>query len=202
MKSAYYVSMFGILLYGLSCTNKKTIEQFPLRTDTATNIKISFFPVTSFFKGQLLQFDSLLVTPLHTITISNKTDSEWIKREQLKKLLLPFLFPEINDSNLTKYFKEIKFNDQTLNAITFIYQPITTLPDSINLLTWNVYVNPQTGRISKIFLIKHLNENNHEIIQQLTWKTDKYAEIINLFKNSNGKTELLKREKFIWNFDQ
>ena len=187
--------------YFLSCSEKKTVEQ-PTQNSDTTNTVTSFFPVTAFLKGQMRQFDSLTVNPLHIITIHEKVDSEWLKREQFKSLLQPFLTPEIAETNLTKYFKESKFNDQTLNAITFTYDPITTLPDSINVLTWNVYVNPIKGNVTKIYMVKHIIENGQNIIQQLTWQTDQYAEITNLLNKPDGNTEILKQEKFIWNFSQ
>jgi hypothetical protein len=191
-----------IIVFFFSCVNKTTTEQPSQYADTSINNKTSFFPVTSFLKGQMLQFDSILITPLYTITTKEKTDSEWLKRDQLKILLQPFLTPEINDSNLVQYFKETKFNDQTLNAITFTYDPITPLPDSINLLTWNVYIDPEKGNVTRIYLVKKIKENNKEIIKQLTWQTNKYAEIITILNEPDGKSELMKKERFTWNFDQ
>jgi len=185
--------------YFISCAEKKTAEQ-PIQN--IDNTVISFFPVTSFLKGQMRQFDSITISPLHITTIDQKADSEWLKREQLKSLLQPFLTPEIAETNLIKYFKESKFNDQTLNAITFTYDPITTLPDSIHILTWNVYVNPLKGNVTKVYMVKHIIENGQNIIQQLTWQTDQYAEITDLLDKPDGNVEILKQEKFVWNFNQ
>ncbi|MEI9934194.1 MAG: hypothetical protein WDM71_04945 [Ferruginibacter sp.] len=101
--------------------NEPTIDSSELNTP--------FFPVTSFIKGQMLQFDSIPVTALHITITNGKEDSEWLKREQLKPFLQAFVKPEINETNLTKYFKESRFNDQTINAVTLTYDPISILPD-------------------------------------------------------------------------
>jgi hypothetical protein len=201
MKKFFILIITATAGYFLSCTEKKTAEQ-PIQNVDTTNAVTSFFPVTSFLKGQIRQFDSITTTPLHIITIHEKADSESIKREQLKLSLQTFLTPEITETNLLKYFKESKFNDQTLGTITFTYDPITTLPDSINILTWNVYVSPATGNVTKVYMVKHLIENGQNIIQQLTWQTDKYAEITEILDKPDSSAELLKQEKFIWNFNQ
>lgn len=164
--------------------------------------KDSFIPVTSFIKGQLRSFDSLLVTPLHTTTINDKTDSVWLKQQALIPLLKDFLSPEIKESNLIQFFKQTSFNDQTINAITFTYDPSTTLPDSISLRHWDVYIEPESGKISKIYLVKQQNEKEGSITRQLTWKTDKWASINTILNKPDGTTVLLKAEKFIWNFNE
>lgn len=162
----------------------------------------SFFPVTSFIKGQLLTLDSLLVTPLHTITTGSRTDSIWIKKNQLASLLNTFLSPEIKETNLTSYFKETSFKDQTINAITFTYDPFIALPDSISLRHWDIYIDPESGKISKIYLVKQVKEKGVITTQQLTWKTDKWASINTLLNKPGANDTLLKTEKFIWNFNE
>jgi hypothetical protein len=166
----------------------------PARTDT------SFFPVTAYIQGQMLQFDSMPVTPLHIITIRDKNDSQWIKREQLKSFLSSFLEPEITETNLTQYFTETRFNDQTINAITLSYDPIGALPDSMTLKSWNVYIDPKTGDVTRIFIVKRTKAGDQSITQQLTWDNNTSAEIVNILNKADGTGEVLNQEKFIWNF--
>jgi hypothetical protein len=200
MKTIFFITVLAGCFLG--CTNKKATETSLPINNNDTETKVSFFPVTSFLKGQMLQFDSLAVAPLHITTIHEKIDSEYIKREQLKTLLQSFLTPEINETNLTQYFKETKFNDQTINAVTLTYEPAKELPDSINILNWNVYVKPETGTVTKIYMVKHISKNGQKIIQQLIWQSDHYAQISEILEKADGSSELLKEEKFIWNFDQ
>ncbi len=41
---------------------------------------------------------------------------------------------------------------------------------SINLSSWNVYINPISGKVTKIYIVKNIKENNQSITQQLTWE--------------------------------
>ena len=179
-----------------SCTqNQKT------NTHSKSVEKIdTFFPVTSFLKGQMNMLDSLPITPLHFITANNKTDSFWLKKEELRSFLQPFFTPEIKETNLTSLFKESKFEDLSIGAITFTYEPVKELPDTISLNRWDVYVNPETGKVSKIYLVKNIREGDKNITQQLTWLTDKGAKIVTLSAGNNEKTELLKEDRFVWSF--
>jgi len=200
MKKAFLPAIF-IFLTGCNTATNTT----PVTTSVTTNTeakKDSFFPVTSFIKGQLLLLDSLPVTPLHTTVINNKTDSVWIKKSELVALLQDFLSPEIKETNLINYFKETSFMDQTINAITFTYDPLPTLPDSISLRHWDIYIDPESDKISKIYLVKQFKEKEGIVTRQLTWKTNKWASINTIINMPNGNTALLKAEKFIWNFNE
>jgi hypothetical protein len=190
----------AFLLCLFSCHNHTDAvpSEAPVAAPSGTDT--SFFPVTAYLKGQMLQFDSMPVTPLHIITIRDKSDSQWIKREQLKSFLSAFLEPEITETNLIKYFTETRFNDQTVNAITLSYDPIGTLPDSMTLKSWNVYIDPKTGNVTGVFIVKRTKAGNQSITQQLTWENNTSAQIVNILNKPDGSGEILNQEKFIWNF--
>ena len=200
MKKSFFSII--IILVAIGCTTSTNNKTSTVATVVNETKKDSFFPVTSFLKGQMITLDSLPVTPLHTITVNHKTDSVWLKKKQLIPLLIGFLSPEIKETNLIKYFKETSFNDQTLNAITFTYDPVNPLPDSISLRHWDIYIDPESGKILKVYLVKKLKEKEGIITQQLTWKTNKWATITTLLNKPNGDTQLLKEDKFIWNFNE
>ncbi len=199
MRILYFVGV--TILLALGCTNASTEKVSSTESIIKEAKKDSFFPVTSFLKGQLILLDSLPVTPLHIITVNNKTDSIWIKKADLNSLLTDFLTPEIKENNLTDYFKETSFNDQTLNTITFTYDPLQILPNSISLRHWDIYIDPETGKILKVYIVKELKEKEKTITQQLTWKTNNWATITTLLNVPNGNTQVQKEEKFIWNFN-
>ena len=192
--------IIGILILILqSCTSHQK-QNSPVLDENEKKAD-SFFPVTSFIKGQILILDSLPITPLQITTIKDKKDSTWLPKNELKDLLKPFLDPMINETNLRKYFNETKFQDQTLNAVTFTYDPIIKIPDSITLRHWDVYIEPETGKVAKVYLVKNLNEQNKSYTQQLTWHTDKLAKITTLLNKSDGSMELIKEVVFIWDFN-
>jgi hypothetical protein len=203
MKKCFYILAATIFLF--SCGAKKTDSSVQNNnadtTNTVADTAVSFFPVTSFIQGQMIQFDSMAITPLLISTVHDKADSQWIKREQLRPLLQSFLTPVINETNLVKYFKETKFNDQTVGAITLTYDPITTLPDSISLSNWNVYIDPKKGTVNKVYIVKHITENGQSIIQQLIWQTGEFAQITEILNKPDGSFEIIRQDKYIWNFD-
>ncbi|HMG83490.1 MAG TPA: hypothetical protein VK559_10690 [Ferruginibacter sp.] len=170
--------------------------------DTTKEIQGNFFPVTSFLKGQLIALDSIPFTPLLYTTIDNKTDSVWLKKDQLATFLAPFFSVNIDTTNLIPYFKETKFNDQTVNAITLTYEPLGVLPDSIQLRGWNVYIDSASGNVRSVYLLKQYKEQGQSYIQQLIWTTDKSAKITTILDQPNGDTKLLKEQKIIWDDNQ
>jgi len=156
----------------------------------------NIFPVTDFLKGQLRILDSMGVTPLKIISANGKTDSVWLKREDIRKNATPFLQPVIDSANMYALFSEKSFLDQTINAFTFSYDPKNRLPDSIKLTHWDVYTDPQTNSIARIYLVKE----NADTTSQLTWLVNKWYSIRTIIQLPNGQPQI-KEEKIIWDFD-
>ena|SRR5688572_5128311 len=195
MNKTFLVVLTWMLLGGCGPKNNPPAEQQTPEEKPAT-----FFPVTSFLKGQILTLDSLPITPLLITTHKGKVDSAWIPAAKLKPYLLPFLQPEINETNFRNLFQETRFNDQTINSITFTYDPKTKLPDSLTLRHWDVYVNPEKGTVSKVYLLKNITDGKQRFTQQLTWQTDKYAKIATILNKDSGDAELVKEEMILWSF--
>lgn len=198
-----YIFFFALLCLVLGCNNKSeqtaTVAEVAPAADTS---KVTFFPVTSFLKGQLLILDSLPVTFLQVKTVGKKTDSSWIKKENIRPILQPFISQEINADNLTSFFKQSKFNDQTVEAITFTYDPMVALPDSIHIRHWDVYIHPETGKVKKVYLLKNTEENGKNYTLQLTWETDHWAKIVTILNKLGGNSEVESETKLIWNFNE
>ncbi len=195
MKNILFYLLVLVLFSG--CSSNKKEQSTQTSSDTT---QVLFFPVTSFIKGQLLQFDSLQVTPLLIITQQKKVDSNWVKKENIQAFLNDFTSIEINSSNMLPYFTASKFNDQSTDAITFTYKPKKKLPNSISLRHWDVYITPQTGQVRKVYMVKQVMLNNQSYTKQLTWETDKSARITTILNLPDGKSNIVKDEKLIWKF--
>jgi hypothetical protein len=202
MKKILFAATILLCLY--SCGSKKQPIPLPESStvdSSKNNDSIdSFFPVTEYLKGQMLAFDSIPVTPLKINYKNGQQDSVWIKRDSLKWMLQAFTQDEIGKGNLLSFFKVTKFNDQTINAITFTYDPIKPLPDSIRIRHWNMYVQPETGAVSKIYIVKQIKENGKNVTQQLTWQANTAAKITTLFTKPDGNIEIVTDQKFVWAF--
>lgn len=179
-----------------SCHSKNNSNE--QAEDTTANASI--FPVTSFLKGQLRIIDSMSTTPLKLIISEGKTDSIWLKRDEVRSEAAPFLVPEIDSVSMSPFFSEKSFLDQTINAFTFSYDPKTILPDSLHLTHWDVYINPQTGKVQRVYLVKEINEDNKNITTQLTWVTDGWYSIRTITQKPGTEPDI-KEEKLIWNLD-
>jgi hypothetical protein len=161
--------------------------------DSATN----FFPVTSYLKGELLGIKNGGITPVRKITIAGKTDSSWIKMEELETVFAAFLSPVIDTTNLKSTFEQKIFKDETLNAFTFTYDRKNAQTNTFAFTHWDVYVDPESNKVTRVYLLK---KESADKILQLTWQSGKRCKILTL-KNANGKTTVEKEENITWSFD-
>lgn len=161
----------------------------------------SIFPVTNFLKGQLREVDSMEVTPLKTVEVDGKIDSVWLKRSDIRTAAAPFLSPLIDSATMSSLFSEKSFLDQTINSYTFSFDPKIKLPDSISLTHWDVYMSPQTNKVTRIYMVKEKKENNTDITTQLTWFSNKWF-MIRTITQTQGKKPEVKEEKMVWDFDE
>ena len=184
-------------LFLSACHSGETAR--PMASATVAD-STNIFPVTSFLRAQLKELDTMPVTPLFVITKNGKDDSTWMQRTDIRKNAFPFLSPEIDSATMHLFFKENSFLDQTINAYTFSYDPKKTLPDSLNLTHWDVYMNPQTNSIERIYMVKEFDSANQSITRQLTWVVNKWYSIRTLTQTPGQEAEI-KEEKMIWDFN-
>ena len=183
----------GVFLY--SCSDSgKFAEKIPVK-DTVVPQK--FFPVTEYLKGEIFTIKNTGVNPLKYTTINGQTDSIWLKIEQLDSTVSQFLYPKIDSVNLTALFSEKSFMDQSLNAVTFTYDPSGVLPDSMKLKHWDVYIDPKTSKVKRIYLVKQLDKDT---MLQLTWVSGQWCKTTTIVTDENGSMKVAKEEKLIWDF--
>ena len=76
------------------------------------------------------------------------------------------------------------------------------MPDSISLRHWDVYVQPQTGTIRKVYMVKLVKKNGNNYTEQLTWQTGKWAKIVEILNKPDGNSEIVSDTKFVWDFNE
>ena len=130
-------------------------------------------------------------------TVNGHTDSAWIKIEELDSVVAEFLHPRIDSANLVTLFSEKSFLDQSLDAVTFTYDPATVLPDSMKLKHWDVYVDPKTSKVKRVYMVKEVDKTK---ILQLTWVNGQWCKITTISTNANEVMKVEKEEKLIWDF--
>lgn len=193
-----YVSILGLFMLLLnSCTtNEKKTPQTANSILTDSLAKQRFFPVTTYIKGQLYSIKEKGLNPIQYIIEGNKKDSSWLKIEDLPSAINEFITPEIDSTNLIQLFIEKKFVDQSLDAVTLTYEPIKKLPDSLSLSSWTVYIEPETGNVKRIYLVK--TKATKTI--QLTWNSDANCKMVYLTSNADGSFVVDKEVKINWDY--
>lgn len=191
----FFLTLLVFPVY-LSCTNQSnTVSKIP---DKDTVVIQSFFPVTSFLKGQLYDIKKSGINPLKYTTIKNHTDSVWLKLEQIDEAVNEFLHPEIDSVNLISMFTEKSFLDQSIDAFTFTYDPVGPLPDTMNLKHWDVYIDPTNGKVKRIYIVKEINKTK---MLQLTWLSNQWCKITSIITDQDGTSTIEKEEKITWDFN-
>lgn len=193
MKIIISLSLSLLLVY--SC--KHSSEKKTGNTQIATKEKPSFFPLTEYIKGQIREITDRQVNPLEYVTVNDRTDSSWLKIEDLPQAFSDFLHPQIDSVNMVTLFKESRFMDQTINAFTFTYDPIAALPDSMALQHWDVYIDPASGKVRRVYMVKSAGEG---MTKQLTWQGDKWCRIVDIVNKQDGTSVIEKEVKITWEF--
>jgi hypothetical protein len=193
MKILFSIMIPAMLL--LSCHHSSNSEA--LKKEKPAPEKQSFFPVTAYIKGELYELKASGINPLKYTTTGNHTDSAWLKHEDLDVAVREFLTPEIDSLNLVSLFTEKSFLDQSIGAVTFTYDATGPLPDTMTLKHWDVYIDPETGKVKRIYLVKEISPTR---TLQMTWLSGKWCKITSIILDHNGTSAIEKEEKITWDF--
>jgi hypothetical protein len=191
-----YLFLFMVLAFFIcSCSNNK-----PASTQTVAVDSIepkSYFPVTSYIKGQLFDIKQRGVSPYKMVTLNGKTDSVILPLANIDSLAQEFVKPEIDSTNLINYYKEEKFLDKSVAAFTFTYDAKSPVADTLPLRHWDVYVEPETGTVKRIYLVKKINASK---TLQLTWLHNQWFKTTTIVTDATGNSSVAKEEKINWSY--
>lgn len=185
----------AVLLFLTACNNAEQATDSNITP--ATVKKVSFFPVTAYFKGQLIDIRQKGQNPMKFVTVNNHTDSVIIKFEELDSLVKEFLTPVIDTSNLTAGYTETKFLDQTINAFTYTYDIKPGTDPEPMLRHWDVYVDPENGKVKRVYIIKKTADNK---TLQLTWQHNQWFKTTVLAPGKDGNDTIEREEKIVWDY--
>lgn len=174
--------LFLCFIIFISCHQESNtaVENTALTDEDTSAEAPSFFPLGNFIKGQIVDIKNSGINPIKISTVNNHPDTSWINVESFEKVFGEFYTPFIDSSSLQQFFKENKFFDQTLNAITLTYSSIGKVPDNIPWKYWNIYIEPETNKITRIFMVKALDSNK---TRQLTWIPGVSAKAVTISPN-------------------
>ena len=124
-----------------------------------------------------------------------------MKTKDIRPFAEPFLHPVIDSAGMQSLFSERSFLDQTINSVTLSYDPTGNLPDSLQLRRWDVYIDPQKNTVTRIYMVKEMNNNNLHQTWQLTWRSGKWCKITTIIEQP-GKPTATKEETMKWDFNE
>ena len=190
-------AIIAIFLAGgfYSCNNNN--EAPKTKPANAGSNQQKFFPVTAFIKGEIFEIKKNGINPIKYTTVNTHTDSVWVKVEELDATVKEFLSPIIDSASLTTLFTEKSFLDQSINAITLTYEANGKLPANMYLKHWDVYIDPQSEKVKRVYLLKE-PDNSHTL--QLTWVSGQWCKMTTIVTDKNGVSTVEKEVKLVWDF--
>ena len=93
MKIIIYLLACSLFLYSCNDSGRSTVD-IPVKPHIDTAAPQKFFPLTSYLKGEIFNIKQSGINPLKYTTVSDRTDSVWLKIEELEHALQEFLHPE------------------------------------------------------------------------------------------------------------
>ncbi len=158
---------------------------------TESEVK-NFIDISGYLKGQLAYLDTVPYAFLKvTLKDTVYADSIFLTKKQVNEIINSFLVKELEKKEFEKRFDETTFLDGTINTLTLTYQPKNT---SEMIQRVDVYVNPETEQISKIYIVREKDL----VSQQLLWKHNSSFTLITTTMDKQNN-ETVKTEKVIWN---
>ena len=146
--------------------------------------KKTFFPVADYLKSEISYVDSLPGGILKYSTVGGKTDSVYIPSSEFDKLASEFLPPELTDSVFTREFSENSFIDQTTQAVTFTYEPVTPTQE---LRRVDILAAQGSGidRVKSVYMEKTTNTGSTTVIKKMFWKAKRSFQVISISQTDN-----------------
>jgi hypothetical protein len=173
-----------------SCTQKKSENSTVNKTETES----SFFPVGNYLLGDVETIKLQGISPKYVHVKNGISDSSFVQLQQIDSSLSDFLNPMIDSVGLSALVKETKFFDETIAFFTLSYDVKLDALKKTPWRKWDVYVDPETQKVDRIFLVKSISDST---MAQLTWIPKSFAKIVII----NNQSSTIEEEKtFIWNY--
>ncbi|RTL57143.1 MAG: hypothetical protein EKK37_13915 [Sphingobacteriales bacterium] len=186
---AYSLTIVFSLIFFSNCKPKVK----PGETARAEEKKKEFLPVIEFLAGEIKHVDTVPYTLVKYTTINDRTDSVIISRPEFRNMTKEFLEINIRDDKYKDNYEETSFADNSTGTLSFTY--ISKSP-GIKLSKVDAYVNPESQKITRLYLERNYNGGDTAITKKLLWQT-KGNFIIITIKNINNKESVV-QEKIVW----
>lgn len=174
MKSYGILPVLAVILF-FGCKEKKDEKHEP--------------PISaiSIIRGQLNQIDSSLYEFKKIERTENKSDTTYLRREEIRRLAEPFLsLPDIADQKLYKKYTEERMiqADQEMLSITSTLKENEKGEIQRQMLSINVS-DISNAQVYSIFIDTYKYSGDSTIEKKLVWEIDKYFTIYTTIQKEN-----------------
>ena len=185
MKNLYYF-IITILFFPVSCKEKKEETKEP--------------PISalSIIKGQLNHLDTSFYQLMKFETQNGKTDSTYIKREEVRALATDFL--SLNDISQADYFEnyeEVRLIEADQNTLSIT----STAKKTSEEIQKQIIIIPldevASGKVESIYIDRWAQINDSSIQQKLFWQIGQYFRIGSIIQQGN-EPEIIHTLKVTW----
>ena len=133
----------------------------------------------SIIKGQLNKLDSSLYAFMKLERNGNRTDTTFLKREEVRAIAAPFLFlPDITSKDYYKNYTEERLIDAEQNTLNITS---TLKEDKTGEIQKQIVVvglsDVSNGQVQSIFIDRSFTSADSTVDQKLFWQIDKYFSI-------------------------
>lgn len=141
----------------------------------------------SIIKGQLNHLDTSFYQILKIETTEGKTDTTYVKREEVKGFASDFLaLPDISENNYQENYIEDRLIDAGQNTLSIT----VTAKNELLEIQRQIIIIPLdelgSGKVESIFIDRSVQIKDSSIQQKLFWQIDKYFQISTIIQKGNA----------------
>lgn len=159
----------------------------------------NYIDVSGYLRGQLAYFDTV---PFGFVRVklmdSIATDTQYLRKEDVAKIVKPFLTGSLKKDAFEDRYSESTFADATIGKITITY---TAQKSDEPVQRIVVYVTPGKEVIEKVYLTRAETNGDSTLTQQLLWKHNQSLMLITSVTKKD-QTETTVTEKIAWDEEQ
>lgn len=178
-----FIYLLATSIIHLSCKEKNKTSEEPV------------ISALSVIKGQINHLDTSFYQILKFETMDGKTDTGYVKREEIRSLSSDFL--SLTDISLTGYsenYTEERLIDEGQNTLSITS---TAKKESLEIQKQIIIIPLDefaSGKIESIFIDRSFQIKDSSIQQKLFWQMDKYFQVASIIQieNQAEKVQILK----------
>ena len=183
----YLASAFFLLLIFFSCKSKGPEK------DTS-----GYFPILSYLQSQVKQLDTSLYRFTLVKTAANRSDSQIISREDIRKYANDFLnIPDIKKPKIGARYDDANIYDSLLGIVILTY---LANDEDQEVVRQEVHVVPTfdgNDKVKSIYIDKTFEEGDGITEKKMIWEVGKFFSIRTII-HKDDEAQQIRDLKVIW----